>query len=355
MKIYQYQLSFHSCVVPPLQKMLESAVFFDIETTGLHWKTSHLTIIGMICKEQEQWKLTQIFLESPLEEQDMLLLFVKELKGKQTLIHFNGNSFDLPYITRKCEFYQIDHPLSHMESFDLYRQLSYLKKIFAMDSLKQKDVERLVSFSRQDQLSGKEVAGFYQDYLKTGDKRNLDLILLHNREDMAGMTAILPLLNLHYEIRSGCHGTVLAETTDGIQLKSEDHWLFPKNFEFSNENYRLGYHDHHLEVHAAKLNGTLKHFFSNPKDYYYLPGEDLAIHKSVGQYVDKDHRQRATAATCYQKKKGTFLPAPEFFDQLPVFFREYKDPQQYVLFDQRFREPSVCGEYLLAVLKDFIT
>ena len=54
--------------------------------------------------------------------------------------------------------------------------------------------------------------------------------------------------------------------------------------------------------------GTLKYFYSNYKDYYYLPEEDQAVHKSVGAYVDKAHRRQARAFDCYQKKDGIFLP-----------------------------------------------
>ena len=56
--------------------------------------------------------------------------------------------------------------------------------------------------------------------------------------------------------------------------------------------------------------GTLKHFDPDYKDYYYLIYEDTAIHKSVGEFVDKDARIKATKETCSTKKDGTFLPQP---------------------------------------------
>lgn len=45
----------------------------------------------------------------------------------------------------------------------------------------------------------------------------------------------------------------------------------------------------------------LKYFYSNYHDYYYLPTEDVALHKSVAGFVDKAHRVNATAATCYTR------------------------------------------------------
>ncbi len=52
----------------------------------------------------------------------------------------------------------------------------------------------------------------------------------------------------------------------------------------------------------------MKYFYSNYKDYYYLPAEDVALHKSVAAFVDKDHRVQAAAANCYTRKYAVYLP-----------------------------------------------
>lgn len=70
--------------------------------------------------------------------------------------------------------------------------------------------------------------------------------------------------------------------------------------------------------------GELKHFFSNYKDYYYLPMEDTAIHKSVAEYVEKEYRKKATKETCYIKKDSLFLPQLEIIFS-PEFQFDYKD------------------------------
>ena len=38
--------------------------------------------------------------------------------------------------------------------------------------------------------------------------------------------------------------------------------------------------------------GELKHFYPNYREYYYLPHEDRAIHKSVALYVDRNFRTK---------------------------------------------------------------
>lgn len=81
--------------------------------------------------------------------------------------------------------------------------------------------------------------------------------------------------------------------------------------------------------------GELKYFYPNYKDYYYLPAEDMAIHKSVAAYVDKNHRTQATAATCYSKKSGCFLPQyQELFS--PALKLERQDKISYFELTEAF-------------------
>ena len=38
----------------------------------------------------------------------------------------------------------------------------------------------------------------------------------------------------------------------------------------------------------------MKYFFKDYKNYYYLPMEHMAIHKSMAAYVDDAHKEKAT-------------------------------------------------------------
>ena len=64
----------------------------------------------------------------------------------------------------------------------------------------------------------------------------------------------------------------------------------------------------------------------------------MAIHKRVAQYVDKDHRKQATAATCYTRRQGLFLPGidrdlfPVFKSELnsKIYYHEYLDDLEFL-------------------------
>ena len=100
----------------------------------------------------------------------------------------------------------------------------------------------------------------------------------------------------------------------------------------------------------ALFQGELKYFYSNYKDYYYLPMEDTAIHKSVGEYVDRDARTKATARTCYTKKQGLFLPQ---FGCLwsPALMQEYKASLTYAEYEPEMLSPGgIADAYARQIL-----
>ena len=67
-------------------------VFFDIETTGLSWRTSHLYLIGALFFDPaaDTFTLRQWFLDRPTEEKEMLVSFFTFLSDVKRLVHFNG-------------------------------------------------------------------------------------------------------------------------------------------------------------------------------------------------------------------------------------------------------------------------
>ena len=92
-----------------------------------------------------------------------------------------------------------------------------------------------------------------------------------------------------------------------------------------------------LNISSAKdnvpiINGELKHFYKDYKNYYYLPAEDTAYHKSVSEFVDRSARVQATARTAYTKKTGSFVPVFNGMDINPnyVFKKSYADRQSYI-------------------------
>ena len=107
----------------------KDVLFFDIETTGLSPKTSRVFLIGLISFQPDikEWQLIQFLLEHNCEEEESQLLktFSAFVENKSQLIHFNGNSFDIPYLISRYEKHQLSNPFSKKDSLDLYREFAY--------------------------------------------------------------------------------------------------------------------------------------------------------------------------------------------------------------------------------------
>jgi len=105
-----------------------------------------------------------------------------------------------------------------------------------------------------------------------------------------------------------------------------------------------------LKVSIPMYEGELKHFFKDYKNYYYLPAEDQAYHKSVAEFVDKSAREQAKARTAYIKKTGTFIPV---YGDMPVdpdyiFKEDYSSKQLYTLPQYvDLNDPQVIASYIL--------
>lgn len=94
----------------------------------------------------------------------------------------------------------------------------------------------------------------------------------------------------------------------------------------------------------------MKYFYSNYKNYYYLPEEDTAIHKSVASYVDKDHQVQASAATCYTRKLSTYLPQWSILFE-PFFKRNYNEKAVFFeLTEDMKKERPLFSKYASHVL-----
>ena len=93
----------------------ERILFFDIETTGLSPRASSLYLIGTIhASGADQYTITQWFADTSASEQEMLTCFLEQLEHYDGLCHFNGRTFDIPYILNKCDKYHIT-PSSHCQ------------------------------------------------------------------------------------------------------------------------------------------------------------------------------------------------------------------------------------------------
>ena len=130
-KIFPNNIKYNLSKIGDIKKQL----FFDIETTGLSPKNSNLYLIGCISIDGDKLIFKQWFSESLSEETVILQAFYEYAAPFDTLIHFNGDGFDLPYIKECAKQYYIFNPLENYKSIDIYKQIRYLKKPLSLSHM----------------------------------------------------------------------------------------------------------------------------------------------------------------------------------------------------------------------------
>lgn len=317
---------------------LEDILFLDIETTGFTAKTSSLYLIGCAYFDGLTFSCKQFFAEKPAEEPDILREFMKFAADYKLLIHFNGNNFDIPYLMDKCEKYEISCGLTEMTGIDLYKRISPYRNFLKLPNCKQKTLEQYLRIDRRDVYSGKDLINVYHDYVSLFNVDSLTKLLIHNEEDIRGMINIVPMLayiDIFYEklkVTKVSMDTYLdqsgqTQTELVMKLKLPSH--LPMDVTHMSEGCYFNGSDDEGILKVPVYTGELKYFYANYKDYYYLPEEDEALHKSVARFVDAQHRTQATAANCYTRVTSIFLRRFNS-DFLPVFKFDYQSKELFI-------------------------
>ena len=96
---------------------------------------------------------------------------------------------------------------------------------------------------------------------------------------------------------------------------------------------------------------TLKYFYKDYKNYFYLPLEQTAIHKDIACYVENAYKEKARPETAYTTKSSVFIRQNKF--KMPhVFKYEHTDKDGYIELDDAFINDRIqLKEYLLNILK----
>lgn len=331
--------------------LAEDCLFFDIETTGFAAKNTHVYLIGCVFYVNHIWKSIQWFAQNHDEETDVLNTFFHFMHSYKVLIHFNGDGFDIPYLQKKAELYGLKAGFDTLISLDIFKAAASFKKFLKLENYKQKTIEKFLGFEREDKYSGGELINVYSSYLKNQDEETLELLLLHNWDDICGMTTLLPMF-AYMRILNGEFAFENTEQNDTeIIFNCRLFQNIPRRVSLGYKDFYITAYQYSLKIRIKIYTNELKYFYQNYKDYYYLPAEDVALHKSVAFYVDKDYRTRARAANCYSKKTGKFIP--QFSEIVSTYFKiDYRDKTMYIeLTDEFLNDRTLVYRYLLDIIR----
>jgi uncharacterized protein YprB with RNaseH-like and TPR domain len=351
----------------------EEVLYVDIETTGLSPARDRVYLVGCAYLQQGDWQLIQWFDETGDTEADILTSFLVFARKYKAFLHYNGDRFDLPFLRTRIEKCGLDkalHGLKVMEekrSVDLFRVLKPYRKLLSLPNYQQQTVEAFMGSGRVEERSGGDLIQVYRAFIAAkNDEMERDL-LGHNAADVRGLIAITPLLSLpdvfakslnvykaqanHYR---GFDGSAQEEIILFARIEGVPENAIPRPIVQTVDGCYSKVQGNEVTIKVPLYHGELKFFYANYREYYYLPDEDQALHKSIASFVDKSHRVQATAENCYTRKKGDFLPEWEQF-RTPFFKHGYKDRYAYFEFtDAMKRDKKFFCDYAEYVFRHII-
>ena len=133
-------------------------------------------------------------------------------------------------------------------------------------------------------------------------------MLLHNREDLLGLRNIYSLMS--YPALLDGKFTLSSYSIENDEFHAYlnlDHEV-PVCGNYKKSGICLTLKHSNAVLTYPLDDGHLKHYHRDYKNYYYLPMEDLVIHKSMKSFVDTSSLVRADKDNCYSK----FVPGDNF-------------------------------------------
>ncbi len=249
-----------------------NAVFFHTITTGHYWRNSYIKELQLLYQintneyEIKIWKT-----EREEEEYNLLELLAEQLKNVDLLIGYNSNSFHLPYLKQKYKAYGLYDPFSKITHVDILK--------------KYKDMGNVLNLS-----------------LKLSDLK----LYFHLNDDESEIRCIFETANLllyNFVFKGDFTVKEINRENEEIYVTLQSSIEELKAIRFNQPAFYFISENNTIKLKIRLFEGKLRVYHSDYQNYYYLPAEDMAIHKSLASSISKEYKEKATSDNCYTYTK----------------------------------------------------
>ena len=174
--------------LPDARLAPEHVRFLDVETTGLG--TAVTFLIGTLVWQEGGLVCRQFLARTYAEEASILERFAEEARRTTLFVTFNGKTFDVPSLRARAAAtgVALPEPPCHL---DLLHEARRRFKDRLPDCRLQTLERYVCGRHRSDDIPGSDIGRAYHDFVRTGDARELALIVQHNRWDLVTMAHLL--------------------------------------------------------------------------------------------------------------------------------------------------------------------
>ena len=183
-----------------------TAVFVDIETTGLAGgagTTAFLVGAGYFIDEPAVFRLDQCFMRDFDDEEAMLLYLQDIFVRVETVVTFNGKTFDVPLLRSRFISNRLPFRLDAALHYDLIHAVRRIFKLRLKDCSLANVEREVLNIRRHGDIPGAEIPQVWFDYLRTRDAHVLPRVFNHHRNDVVSLVALAALIAQRLSVPCG--------------------------------------------------------------------------------------------------------------------------------------------------------
>ena len=170
---------------------IRRVLFLDTETTGLSGGAGTVAFeVGVGFINPRGLVIRQYVMRDYSEEAAMLEEIARLVGRFETLVTFNGKTFDLPLLESRMVMNRIRVPLTQMPHLDLLHCARRVYKLRLRRCNLSSLEEAILGQTRSDDLPGSQVPQRYFDYIKTREFALLEDVLRHNLDDVRSLACL---------------------------------------------------------------------------------------------------------------------------------------------------------------------
>lgn len=172
--------------------LIEQALFFDTETTGLAGGSgSYAFLVGLGYFQDGDFITEQLLLRDFSDEAAMLERLTQLALSHTSLISFNGKCFDVPLLSTRFAMHRREDPMRSLPHFDL---LHVCRRLWGQSKLRDCRLETLERYVlkevRVGDIPGWMIPDVFFSFLRDRCVGPLKPIVDHNRRDVLAMVGL---------------------------------------------------------------------------------------------------------------------------------------------------------------------
>lgn len=292
-------------------------VYLTVETTGLS-PDRHRIISSTIGKISDGKVVSQTFFsENDDDELAVIESTISEIKNAERLITWNGESFDLKFLSHRAEIYarKIDFNSSFVKVsgktvpfYDLSHLLRPIKRLLPDESLSIYTLLGEMELSDETLPDGRTVVTLYKTWLGTDEKKYAEPIIDHSVYKLTGIINLMVLLNCLQVNKVKPIITEQSSDETTLTVSGTSDLFTPIRLSFALPGTRLYFLKKSFTCTFDTYDGRIRIYFPDPASYVRLKENGTLIPKELSLSLPKDSYEKVTRDDCYTMAK---LPEDE--------------------------------------------